>query len=76
MANLVRQENDNVNDNQAPRKINVDANDNVNLLRDANPPEVVNVSVNVNVKKSTCMYQARCIHVLFLVQGCNFRLDL
>ena len=64
-------ENDNVNDNQAPRKINVDANDNVNLLRDANPPEVVNVSVNVNVKKSTCMYRAWCMHVLFLVQGCT-----
>ena len=62
-------ENDNVNDNQAPRKINVDANDNVNLLRDANPPEVVNVSVNV--KKSTCMYRAWCMHVIFLVQGCT-----
>lgn len=46
-------ENDNVNDNQAPRCMffNDDDNDNVNLLRDANPPEVVNVSVNVNVKK-------------------------
>ena len=73
MANLVRPENDNVNvnDNQASRKINVDANDNVNLLRDANPPEVVNVSVNVNVKKSTCMYRAWCMHVLFGVQGCT-----
>ena len=52
-------ENDNVNDNQAPRKINVDANDNVNLLRDANPPEVVNVSVNVNVKKR---YRKKKVH--------------
>ena len=62
---------ENDNDNQAPRKINVDANDNVNLLRDANPPEVVNVSVNVIVKKSTCMYRAWCMHVIFLVQGCT-----
>ena len=58
-------ENENVNDNQAPRKINVDANDNVNLLRDANPPEVVNVIVNVIVKK-------KYMHVPRVVHACTF----
>ena len=32
---------------------------------------IVNVIVNVIVKKSTCMYRAWCMHVLFWVQGCT-----
>ena len=52
-------ENDNVNDNQAPRCMFF------------NDDEVINVIVNVIVKKSTCMYRAWCMHVLFGVQGCT-----
>ena len=52
-------ENDNVNDNQAPRCMFF------------NDDEVINVIVNVIVKKITCMYRAWCMHVLFLVQGCT-----
>ena len=33
--------------------------------------EVINVSANVIVEKSTCMYRAWCMHVLFGVQGCT-----
>ena len=29
------------------------------------------VIVNVNVEKSTCMYRAWCMHVLFLLHVCN-----
>ena len=52
-------ENVNDNDNQAPRCMFF------------NDDEVINVIVNVIVKKSTCMYRVWCMHVLFLVQGCT-----